>query len=333
MRMTCTFSILVFLLVFSGCSSSPEDIGADLADWAISEARYQRLVGPSNRLLYILSSDFKGDRKREVEIILNELLEDVRNEIIKLDEVGIEEITAHETLPEIGLEIVLSKESYVIAVQGRNPKIEISSQLIEKIIYPFIKKLRELESGEIEEARDDLYGFLYNNLVEEINEIYLEPTKVEILEGLIFIIAHEVTHIWLDEVGDRTLESEIRADSYAILVSSELSLTADFRRKMMAGVGLTTEVETMGSITSTKYTYDFSDPVSIIMAQVRVGGDIIFDVYKDSKFSHGDATHLTIEERMVRVNEELEKILIKRAEDTTAMEAAFWAVSNDILFK
>ena len=102
---------------------------------------------------------------------------------------------------------------------------------------------------------------------------------------------------------------------------------------MMAGVGLTTEVETMGSITSTKYTYDFSDPVSIIMAQVRVGGDIIFDVYKDSKFSHGDATHLTIEERMVRVNEELEKILIKRAEDTTAMEAAFWAVSNDILFK
>ena len=136
MRMTCTFSILVFLLVFSGCSSSPEDIGADLADWAISEARYQRLVGPSNRLLYILSSDFKGDRKREVEIILNELLEDVRNEIIKLDEVGIEEITAHETLPEIGLEIVLSKESYAIAVQGRNPKIEISSQLIEKIIYP-----------------------------------------------------------------------------------------------------------------------------------------------------------------------------------------------------
>ena len=51
-----------------------------------------------------------------------------------------------------------------------------------------------------------------------------------------------------------------------------------------------------------------------------MGSSDIVESRRESQESKGDP-------------EELEKILIKRAEDTTAMEAAFWAVSNDILFK
>lgn len=333
MRVKCIVLIIMTLQGLSGCSFSSDELGSNVGEWIISEARYHRLVGPPNRLIQVLSSDFSGDRKREVEKILDEVLKDVREEIIKLDETGIEASPAHERLPDIEIQLVISDEPYAIAVQGSKPRIEISSQLIENLIYPFIQRLREVQANDIPEVDNPLLNFMANKHNDFAASLYLEPAKVELLEALTFVIAHEVTHIWLDGVNQRSIESEIRADSYAVLVSSELSLTAEFHRKMRAGVGWKTETENFGSATATTFTWKTSDPISIIMMNVQMGGATLFEVYENSAFSEGDASHLPIKERLARVSVELDEILEKRANETTVLESAFWVLANGLFFE
>jgi len=298
---------IVLLLGTTACSFSPERFGVGVGKWAISKARYQQLVGPSNKLIEAHGSSFSGEKNKEIEEVLGNILDDVRSEIIKLDETNIEPNTAHESLPAITIELVDSAEPYAVAVQGSNPRIEISSELVKNLMHPYVEELSE------NQGIDDPFIKVFSGLS-------VEARKVEIFEGLVFVIAHEVTHIWLDEVNEKSIESEVRADAYAVLISSELSLTADQRRKMMAQMMRTMSFST-------------SDPIAMIMMQAEIGGEIMLNVYKDSKFSDGNSTHLSIEDRMVRVEVELDNILDKRAKNTSVMESAFWAVVNDVLFE
>lgn len=299
--------IVISLSVLCACSVSPERVGYGVGKWAISKARYQQLVGPSNRIIKAFGKNYDGRQKEEVEDVLSDILADVRQEIINLDNSGIEKESVHDSLPEIDIELIHSDEPYAIAVQGSKPRIELSTKLISNLINPY------MEDAGATSAMSDPFMRVFSGLS-------LEAKKVEILEGLVFVIAHEATHIWLDEIGERTIESEIRADAYGVLISSELSLVADHRRKMMAQMMRT-------------LSYNTSDPIAMIMMQAEIGGEIMLNVYKESKFSDGNESHLPIEERITKVKSELDNILERRANDTSVMESAFWAVVNDVLFE
>lgn len=298
---------IILMMGLVSCSTTVDDLGIAFGKWAISEARYERLVGPSNKLLEIHSATFAGDRNAEIEKMLEDVLRDVRYQIYRLDQTNIETLTAHESLPEISIDLVISEEPYALAVQGSRPRIEISTQLIKNLMHPYFQFLSEFQQiDDPFERRWESYS--------------LEATKVEIYEGLVFVIAHEVTHIWLDKKNERSIESEIRADSYAVLISSELSLAADFRRKAIAELERTNSFHT-------------SDPIAFIMMRVEIGGEVMLNVYRDSRFSEGNSTHLSIEERITLVKRDLDKIIDKRVEETTVLESAFWALSNEILFE
>lgn len=273
----------------------------------LTKDRYQKLVSPSNRIIEAHTKAFSGDRKALITNVLIEITNDVTKEIVKLDKSGIEKASKYDKFPEIKIELIENETPYAVAIQIHAPVIQISNSMIRNLLTH-------------RKADTDVLEILSKSHSFALGGFLNEARKIEILEALIFIIAHEATHIWLGEAVKNTVDLEITADAYAVLISSEISLVADQKRQFVS--------QMMNS-----NSYSTSDPISLIMLNTRMGGEIMFDVYENSNFSEGNEIHIPFKNRLELVKSKLKEIMERRVKNTSLLESAFWAYDNKILFE
>ena len=135
----------------------------------------------------------------------------------------------------VGFKVVVTEDPRprVRAVQDdKNPRVEISIGLLWRHLNETSRYMVSQKEKLSKEWSEQLTGDDLTNIATERASI---PISLEYREALLFLLAHESVHIWLDpiETEDEALlrEQEIRADALGLTIVSNVSYIVDVRRK------------------------------------------------------------------------------------------------------
>ncbi len=182
--------------------------------------------------------DVTDENRRRLEQDLNGLGEKIADEICNLEASNelLRVARYHQNLRQFpGFRVVVTPidEPQVRAVQNeKRPKIEISLGLLHRHLNSASERIWEEKEKVRMEWSSKLSGKELDNEVTARASI---PGTLEYKEALLFLVAHEAVHIWLDppDTSDDTMrrEQEIRADSLGLTIVSNISYIVDVRRK------------------------------------------------------------------------------------------------------
>lgn len=199
----------------------------------------------------------------------------------------------HDPLPQVPVVLTEDEEPYANAVQGTNPFIEVSAGMIKNLLKP----IAEAKVTATDYRGGDIFDSLTASMVSQIS---IPAAKIQYREAIGFILAHELTHIWLDppEEARRANEGafyENRADAYGIVFSTQTSPAAKARVQAQAELSRTLSFST-------------SDPVTMAYLGAEIGADLVLKVYGPLGFAEGNDTHLPFKERAKLVEARVQEI-------------------------
>lgn len=140
-------------------------------------------------------------------------------------------------------------------------------------------------------------------------------------EAMYFVLGHEIAHIWFSD-GDESplpsIERELRADAWGVIISMAVSPAAEMRARqarqlVTSGHGSTTSLYEM-SLMSTDF-----------------GPETLFAVYKNSSFAHGSGTHPPVEERAKLVEKKVDEIFDRQIDKTSLGDIILWKAGTSAI--
>lgn len=173
----------------------------------------------------------------------------------------------------------------------------------------FVPALNEGDLG------GDALGNIFAGAIQEVSK---ERSYMELREELLFVVGHELTHIWLhDEDTSRTPDKEIRADSWGVITSMSVSPAASAQAKSDAELLRTGHTSTSG-------------PYEIALLGTDYGASAVFQVYEHSTFAHGDNAHMPIKDRLTQVNQQVSQIFSSQVDRTKLSDIVLWHAGNEL---
>lgn len=140
-------------------------------------------------------------------------------------------------------------------------------------------------------------------------------------EALYFVLGHEIGHIWFNDSDERTLpsiERELRADAWGVIISMAVSPAAEMRARQVR------QLTTFGR-GSTSSLYEMS------LMSTEFGPETLFAVYKNSGFAHGSGTHPPAEERAKLVEKRVDEIFDQQIDKTSLGDIVLWKAGTSAI--
>jgi hypothetical protein len=224
---------------------------------------------------------------------LTSITEDIRRLTLKIKLPSTEDSPIHEPLPQVPIVLTEDEEPYANAVQGPEPFIEISAGMIKNLLKPIDEAYKTRNQYQPRDIFDSLTALM-------MEQISIPAAKIQYREAIGFILAHEVTHIWLDPPVEARQPGEgifyeNRADAYGIVFSTQISPAAAARIQAQAEFSRTLRFQT-------------SDPVTTAYLSAEVGANLVLKVYSSLGFAEGNDTHLPFSERVKLVEAKVQEI-------------------------
>ena len=318
--LVCTFPVFLFVITASlgGCTIGTVGFVTKIVQSELRSARERAIIGraqdarqqlvdlASDLLAFALgdiaAKDWENDQRLE---FVRKYLQHETDEIVKyanslpIDKLA--DVPVTEKIPTVDVVILLSLEPDVVARGGGRPSIKFTLGYLLNLVLDadLIGHATPLSPGRpscgeenslIDAAACSMFQHMSQHIDRMMFAQFQRTATIEFQEAVLFSVAHEVTHIWMDRRGESRIEQERRADAYGILLNLGVSpatkrkveLDAEFRRRM---------------------TLKISDPLDTAVYVARYGPDVALKVYRDYCFeqrcySEGDFARVSIGQRI-----------------------------------
>jgi len=200
-------------------------------------------------------------------------------------------------LPRPHVRVVKSRDFYAYAEQGdREQFIVVSSALIWRNMNQFADMIFQEKARYRQE-----HGLRADEETVEMTGQIAIPHALEYKDSLIFVLAHESTHLLVDpplKPKDITKEIEARADAVGLLLTARTSFIADIKERILGIQNLYLIVNGNGA-----------DRAYAPVAYARFGAELLFEINKEAFEPGAAGIYNSVEERTTAAKSYMNKMV------------------------
>lgn len=305
-------------VIVSGCTFDPARLVVGFGERVARSIREETIIGrPRDARSKLLAFATKlpnkndwvnDDRLKNVRAYLRDQTEQIVQYVNSFPVERLADPPATNRLPTVEVTILHRMKPDVVVVTNDKPEIRISVGYLLNLALAtnVIEDPKPFMVGSFDHDDENaLFGWFRNvakrRLGQMLEEMEERQAVLEFQEAILFSLAHEVVHIWMDRPQETQKKRERRADAYGILLNLSVSEAVKRRAKLQAEFGHSLSVQ-------------FRDPLDITILAFNYGPEVALNVYRDYCFEgfcyqKGDDAHDTIGQRIDTASRRAKKIV------------------------